>query len=103
MTGVTVSGSNTTAINVESEYGNVSVKDVELEDVADGMNLTANSGSANIENINVTKKCVFRSNHASNYLSLKGDLPYDKQAMLNQIAYAKKNLAMLKPEYFRAL
>jgi len=36
-------------------------------------------------------------------LSLKGDLPYDKQAMLNQIAYAKKNLAMLKPEYFRAL
>ena len=56
-----------------------------------------------IENINVSKKCVFRSNHASNYLSLKGDLPYDKQMMLDQIAYAKKNLAMLKPEYFRAL
>jgi hypothetical protein len=46
---------------------------------------------------------VFRSNHASSYLSLKGDLPYDKQMMLDQIAYAKKNLAMLKPEYFRAL
>ena len=56
-----------------------------------------------IENINVSKKCVFRSNHASNYLSLKGDFPYDKQAMLNQIAYARKNLSILKPEYFRAL
>lgn len=56
-----------------------------------------------IENINVSKKCVFRSNHASNYLSLRGDLPCDKEKMLAQIAYAKTNLAALKPEEFRAL
>lgn len=56
-----------------------------------------------LENIHVNRKCVFRSNHASNYLSLKGDLPDDKERMLAQIAYARKNLEMLKPEYFRAL
>jgi radical SAM superfamily enzyme YgiQ (UPF0313 family) len=56
-----------------------------------------------MENIDVEKPCVFRSNHASNYLSLKGDLPRDKQAMLAQIRAAKKNSALLKEEYFRAL
>ena len=47
--------------------------------------------------------CVFRSNHASNYLSLRGDLPQDKEAMLAEIAEAKSDLGSLKPEYFRAL
>ncbi len=56
-----------------------------------------------MENINVEKTCVFRSNHASNYLSLKGNLPEDKAAMLAQIRAAKKNSALLKEEYFRAL
>ena len=56
-----------------------------------------------IRNIDVSRKCVFRSNHASNYLSLKGDLPRDKESMLAQIAYARKNLSTLRPEYFRAL
>lgn len=35
-----------------------------------------------IENIKVDRKCVFRSNHASNYVSLAGDLPKDKQALI---------------------
>ena len=56
-----------------------------------------------IRNIDVSRKCVFRSNHASNYLSLKGDLPRDKESMLAQITYARKNLSTLRPEYFRAL
>ena len=56
-----------------------------------------------LESINVKKKCVFRSNHASNYLSLKGELPRDKEAMLRQIAAAEKNSGMLKDERFRLL
>lgn len=56
-----------------------------------------------LENIEVTKPCVFRSNHASNYLSLKGDLPKDKEKMLDQICLAKKNTEMLKDERFRML
>ena len=56
-----------------------------------------------LESINVKKKCVFRSNHASNYLSLKGELPRDKEEMLRQIAAAEKNSGMLKDERFRLL
>lgn len=56
-----------------------------------------------MENINVTKTCVFRSNHASNYLSLKGDLPRDKERMLAQIKQARENNSLLKDEHFRAL
>ena len=57
----------------------------------------------NTENINVNKKCIFRSNHASNYVSLRGDLPQDKQLMLDQLHDAMKNKGMLKDERFRAL
>ena len=56
-----------------------------------------------IENINVNKTCVFRSNHASNYVSLRGDLPRDKEAMLQQLEHAMKNSKNLKDERFRAL
>ncbi len=56
-----------------------------------------------LENIHVDKKCVFRSNHASNYLSLKGDLPRDKDAMLMQIQRAERDTGMLKDERFRML
>ncbi len=56
-----------------------------------------------LENINVKKNCIFRSNHASNYLSLKGDLPRDKEQMLAQIRLAKENTGMLKDERFRML
>jgi radical SAM superfamily enzyme YgiQ (UPF0313 family) len=56
-----------------------------------------------LENINVTKTCVFRSNHASNYLSLKGDLPQDKEKMMAQLRAAMQNTGMLKDERFRML
>lgn len=56
-----------------------------------------------IENINVTRPCTFRSNHASNYLSLKGELPRDKDAMLRKIEMAMNNSGMLKSEMFRQL
>ncbi|MBQ9059812.1 MAG: B12-binding domain-containing radical SAM protein [Firmicutes bacterium] len=56
-----------------------------------------------LENTEVTRPCVFRSNHASNYLSLRGDLPRDKDAMMQQIRRAMKDSGMLKDERFRAL
>lgn len=56
-----------------------------------------------LKNINLTKKCVFRSNHASNYVSLKGDLPQDKERMMNQLKKAMENTNLIKDERFRAL
>ncbi|MGL4483511.1 MAG: radical SAM protein [Anaerovoracaceae bacterium] len=56
-----------------------------------------------LENINVEKNCVFRSNHASNYVSLRGDLPEDKDRMLAQLKAAMEDSGMLKDERFRAL
>ena len=45
---------------------------------------------------------IFRSNHASNYVGLKGTLNKDKQAMIDQIddALVKRNF---RPEYYRSL
>ncbi len=56
-----------------------------------------------LENVNVTKPCVFRSNHASNYVSLKGDLPRDKERMLAQLREAMNNADLLKDDRFRML
>lgn len=56
-----------------------------------------------MEHINVERPCVFRSNHASNYVSLRGNLPEDKDRMLKQLHYAMKNSNSLKDERFRAL
>lgn len=56
-----------------------------------------------LKHTNVTKKCVLRSNHASNYVSLRGDLPYDKDAMMNTLRVAMENKNMFKDERFRAL
>ncbi len=57
-----------------------------------------------IENINV-KRTFFASNHASNYLAVKGYLPEDKERMLRSIKYVleRKDPSLLKPEYLRAL
>ena len=46
---------------------------------------------------------VFRMNHASNYLVLKGTLNGDQQALLDQIAYAEQHLNSLRPEHWRGL
>lgn len=56
-----------------------------------------------LENINVKNKCIFRSNHASNYVALKGDLPQDKERMLNQLRTAQNHSEMWKDERFRML
>lgn len=36
----------------------------------------------------ITNKIIFRANHASNYLNLKGDLPDDRDRMIKEIDYA---------------
>jgi radical SAM superfamily enzyme YgiQ (UPF0313 family) len=49
--------------------------------------------------------CVFRSNHASNYLPVKATLPQDKEVILraiDRVLEAKDN-ASLRPEFLRAL
>ncbi len=56
-----------------------------------------------LENSDPVKPCVFRSNHASNYLSLRGNLPDDKERMLAQLRNAMTDSGMLKDERFRAL
>ena len=55
-----------------------------------------------IKNIDVDK-CVFRSNHASNYISLGGELPEDKELLLDLIKEAKNEEYDLKEEFFRRL
>ncbi|HCT63941.1 MAG TPA: radical SAM protein [Lachnospiraceae bacterium] len=45
---------------------------------------------------------VFRANHASNYISLKGTFNRDKEIMLKQIEQAEKN-GVFKPEMFRGI
>ncbi|MCL1809279.1 MAG: B12-binding domain-containing radical SAM protein [Clostridiales bacterium] len=56
-----------------------------------------------LSNVDVGRNCVFRSNHASNYISLKGELPEDKGRMLKQLENAMNNPARLKDERFRKL
>ncbi|WP_409969748.1 radical SAM protein [Bengtsoniella intestinalis] len=46
---------------------------------------------------------VFRMNHASNYLSLRGTLNGDQAVMLAQIEQAQQNMGLLRPENWRAL
>jgi len=49
------------------------------------------------------KDSLFRSNHASNYLPLKGTLPQDKEKLLEMIDYALSHPEILRPEEWRAL
>ena len=56
-----------------------------------------------LQNAGPATPCVFRSNHASNYLSLRGNLPDDKERMLAQLRTAMEDSGLLKDERFRAL
>ena len=56
-----------------------------------------------LKHANPSKPCVFRSNHASNYVSLRGNLPADKPAMTAQLQRAMENTGLLKDERFRML
>lgn len=56
-----------------------------------------------IDNLDLSK-CVFRANHASNYLPVGGTLPEDKHEMLNKIeGILKRDDVSFKPEWLRAL
>lgn len=46
--------------------------------------------------------CVFRSNHASNYIALKGDLNRDIPQMLSYLDQVEEQ-QRYRPEHFRAL
>lgn len=46
---------------------------------------------------------VFRMNHASNYLALRGTLNQDRAAMLAEIDCAEHDLSRLRPESWRGL
>ena len=50
-----------------------------------------------------TPNSVFRMNHASNYLVLKGTLNEDREAMLAEIRRAEQDLSRLRPESWRGL
>lgn len=56
-----------------------------------------------ITNIDAPGPVVFRTNHASNYLPLKGTLPADKERLLKTIRRAVDNPAILRAEYMRGL
>ena len=48
--------------------------------------------------------CIFRTNHASNYVPLAGTLPKDKQRLLDTLQAAiQQGRAALRPEAWRAL
>ena len=49
------------------------------------------------------ENCIFRSNHASNYLPIKANLNQDKARLLQEIDGALQNPALLRPEFLRAL
>ena len=50
-----------------------------------------------------SKPCVFRSNHASNYVSLRGNLPMDNESMIASLKRAMEGRGMLKDDRFRML
>jgi len=56
-----------------------------------------------IKNIDAPGPVVFRTNHASNYLPLRGVLPGGKERLLKTIRSAMKDPTMLKAEYMRGL
>jgi radical SAM superfamily enzyme YgiQ (UPF0313 family) len=55
-----------------------------------------------IENLDVDD-CLFRSNHASNYLAVGGRLPGDRENMVKSIERALGDKRLLKDEMFRGL
>ncbi|HEY5526460.1 MAG TPA: radical SAM protein [Candidatus Anoxymicrobiaceae bacterium] len=56
-----------------------------------------------LQGIDVEGPCVFRTNHASNYLPVAGNLPQDKDRMLAIIDRGLQDSSMWRPESRRAL
>ena len=55
------------------------------------------------DHTNCSTETIFRSNHASNWLALKGVLPQDKERMLEQIRQAKTNASAFRLQSQRRL
>ena len=57
-----------------------------------------------IENSSFTN-CFFSSMHASNYFSIRGRLPYDKERMIKELedVLPRKEPSLLRPEFLRGL
>ncbi len=49
------------------------------------------------------RNCIFRSNHASNYFTLEGTLPNDKNRLLQQLNDVLNNSENFRSEYYRSL
>ncbi|MHA1659411.1 MAG: radical SAM protein [Promethearchaeota archaeon] len=58
---------------------------------------------SNIKFENKNANCIFRSNHASNYLPLRGVLDRERQKILGVINYGLTHKEVLRPEFYRAL
>jgi radical SAM superfamily enzyme YgiQ (UPF0313 family) len=56
-----------------------------------------------IQHTNAPGPVIFRTNHASNYLPLKGTLPQDKAALLQLVRAAQKDPTLLRAESWRGL
>ncbi len=58
-----------------------------------------------VENMDVKNRCLFTSNHASNYLPIRAVLPDQKGEILDLLDHVlkKRDENLLKPEYMRAL
>ena len=58
-----------------------------------------------VSGIEVNQPCIFRSNHASNYIAVAGTLPKDKERMLSNLAdiLQHPDQYYLKDEYNRGL
>ena len=52
---------------------------------------------------NKNANCIFRSNHASNYLPIKGILDREKENILATINYGITHSDILRPEFYRGL
>ena len=46
---------------------------------------------------------IFRTNHASNYLNLEGNLPRDRPRLLAELEQAQRGEVRLRPEWSRGL
>ena len=57
----------------------------------------------NIEFQNKSANLLFRSNHASNYLPIKGVLDRDKQKIIDLLNYGITHTDILRPESYRGL
>ena len=57
-----------------------------------------------IENSHFTN-CFFSSMHASNYLSVRGQLPQEKRGMIKELEYVltRREPSLLRPEFMRGL